>query len=109
MAPTAAIASPYKGKPSKLAKKNETLDKLKLQLSRYTRSSDRRMVIRSLSSCTYLRCIPLEPVTSGPTSTNEWKSLEAEMCKNAISINGFHMAGSSEVVNILKQVYLFKI
>ena len=108
MAPTAAVSttssSAYKGKPNKLAKKNETLDKLKLQLSRYTRSSDRRMVIRSLGACTYLRCIPLEPVSAGPASSKEWKALEDELSSNAVSINGFHMAGSTDVSAILRHL-----
>jgi hypothetical protein len=65
--------------------------KLRNNLSRFARSSDRRMIVRTVKECNYLRNIPLE-ASSNPVVPNTelaWEGLEQELARSGpIELNG---------------------
>lgn len=105
----ATLTSPLRSSdPSGIKKKptspEEVVEKLKMQLSRFTRASDKRLVVRSIQNCRYLQSIPLEKVSSAPSSQQEWKELENQVCSHSININGLIMAPSNEMLAVLKHL-----
>lgn len=65
--------------------REESIEKLKLNLVRYARSNDRRMILRSLKDVTFLSYIPLElPTIPSDVSIRE---LEKEASMETVVIN----------------------
>ena len=87
------IATKAQDNPVKMAtlpmKMDSAFDKMRGSLSRYARSNDRRMVLRSMREVKYLACLPLEPVQLDVAAV---PSLEAELETESIILNGitFH-------------------
>src|SRR3569623_2098920 len=59
--------------------KIDPMERLKNNLSRYTRTNDRRMMIRTLKDCSRLRSIALEAVDITPATPEKWIELEQEV------------------------------
>ena len=74
------------------ARPEETLEKTKHNILRFTRSSDRRMLLRTLNHCSYLKHIPIQTQQQElqfPSSMTECQQLEAHLARNLpVSFNG---------------------
>jgi len=71
----------------------ETLEKTKHNILRFTRSSDRRMLLRTLHHCSYLKHIPIptqqQHELQFPSTMTECQQLETEVARNLpVSFNG---------------------
>jgi len=68
----------------------ETLEKLKHNILRFTRSSDRRMLLRTLTQCSYLSHVNLpQNDLQFPASVYECQALENEVARSLpVSFNG---------------------
>lgn len=77
--------------------KTDTRIKLKNDLYKYTKSNDRRMVVRILEESKLLKCIRLAGL-DGPSAENEsgWLKLEEEVTQTKINLNGVILGGPSE-------------
>ena len=73
----------------------ESVEQMKTNLSRFARVSNKRMCIRTLRDCLYLRAIPIDTVPTVPTRRGEWELLEEEVCWTNILLNGLLFTGSS--------------
>jgi len=82
----------------------EQIERLKNNLSRFARVSNKRMALRTLQDCVYLRNIPLERTPDMPTQREEWKLLEEELCLTNVQINGllFNASAASQVIKVLR-------
>ena len=80
------------------AKMDEAISKMQISLSKFARSNDRRMVLRSLRDVKYLLCLPLEPVYSD----GEIKELEDEVVNEHVILNGIPFHGN--FLTTLKQL-----
>ena len=88
------------------SKNAAAFEDLKKNLNKYTRGSDRRMAIRSLTECRALRAIPIDGSPSSPSSQEEWKNLEREVCFTSIDLNGllFQASSSSQILKVLTEL-----
>ena len=79
---------------------------LKANLQRYTRGNDRRMAIRSLNECRPLRAITMDGNPASPSSQEQWKDLEKEVCHTSIQLNGLDIPASpsSQILKILSDL-----
>jgi hypothetical protein len=77
---------------------------LKKDLSRFTRTNDRVMVIRTLQSCLLLNSIPLDATPLSPQSPDQWKRLEREVCSNPLNLNGHNF-----VVHNLPNIHTMRV
>lgn len=70
--------------------KIDPLERLRTNLSRYTRTNDRRMMIRTLKDCSKLRAIALENIEQGEPSKllQKLPELELEVCMAELLVNG---------------------
>lgn len=76
-----------------LESREDSIQKLKLNLIQFTRTNDRRMVMRKLKDATFLSYIPLEaPTTRSKVSTFE---LEEEIWTEEVFLNGTLLKTSS--------------
>ena len=64
----------------------DAIIKMKSNLSRYTRSNDRRMIMRSLKDVKSLACLAMDPVQ--PSSIADAKDLEYEVGQENVTLNG---------------------
>lgn len=80
------------------------------RMSRYTRSSDRKNVLKTLKECNALKLIKLASKPSFPASESAWIELEQEVCRTRFDMNGIalgpgcHSSSSYEIQKILKLV-----
>jgi hypothetical protein len=102
---TAVISSHVKSHRSH-GKKKTTFEELQASLQRYARGNDRRMAIKSLKDCNALRTVPIDGSPASPSSQQEWKNLEREVCFTSIDLNGlmFPASATSQILKILKQL-----
>ena len=102
-------SSPHhkKGTPvSKFDAKKAAFVELQNNLQRYARGNDRRMAIRSLTECRALRSIPMDGSPSSPSSHEEFKTLEREVCFTSVELNGllFRSSPSNQILKILTEL-----
>lgn len=99
-----AVASPPKRGHSH--HKKTSFEELQSSLQRFTRGNDRRLAIRSLTDCAALRTIPIDGSPASPSSPEEWKNLEREVCFSSVDLNGvmFPAAAASQILKILKEL-----
>lgn len=84
------------------AKVDDAFAKMQSSLSRYARSNDRRMVLRSLRDVKYLACVGLEPVQANDIVVQD---LEEEVAaERNISLNGIPFQGSRHFLATLKEL-----
>lgn len=86
--------------------KKAAFAELQNTLQRYARGNDRRMAIRSLMDCRALRAIPMDGSPSSPSSHQEFKNLEREVCFTSIELNGllFQASSSNQILKILTEL-----
>ena len=74
------------------ARMEESFSKMRGSLSKFARSNDRRMVLRSMRDVKYLACLPLDPLQVDEDKFVELPSLEEELSDENIVLNGvaFH-------------------
>jgi hypothetical protein len=85
-----------------VAKKELVIDpflKLKNNLSRYTRSNDRRMMLRTIETSSLLAEIPLEGLPHFVKTPEQWLELEEEVCQTHVTINGVKLGGGKKMSN----------
>ncbi|KAL7564171.1 hypothetical protein ACA910_021145 [Epithemia clementina (nom. ined.)] len=106
---TKAISSSSSSSSSSSTKKfrpraEESIEKMQNNLSRFARVSNKRMCIRTLHDCTYLRAIPLVGVPALPTQREEWSSLEDEVNGTNVQLNGllFNGSNNNQVLKVLR-------
>jgi hypothetical protein len=71
--------------------KIDPMDRFRCNLSRYSRTNDRRMMVRTLKDCSRLRSIPLDPLECAeglPSTPKEWFELECEVSNAELLVNG---------------------
>jgi hypothetical protein len=68
--------------------KIDPMERLRCNLSRFTRTNDRRMMIRTLKDCSRLGNIALEPLENNPTTSQQWLDLETEVARTELIVNG---------------------
>jgi len=76
------------GRRKEMAKEQaleESIQKLRMNLTRYARANDRRMVLRSLKDVRQLSSLPLDPV---PDYDGSLEELEHELQTEYVTING---------------------
>jgi hypothetical protein len=96
--PTASLSSVSPADPPShplFATNEDSIQKLKSNLVRYTRANDRRMVIRSLKDVDFLSRIPLAtPVLPPDVSLSD---LEKELVEEPVSLNSIYLKPLSTV------------
>ena len=82
----------------------ESIERMKANLSRFARVSNKRMALRTLNDCIYLRAIPLDTTPSLPSNRDELAQLEEEVCQSNIQLNGLLFTGSanSQILKVLR-------
>eukprot|EP00527_Entomoneis_sp_CCMP2396_P004464 CAMPEP_0198144876 /NCGR_PEP_ID=MMETSP1443-20131203/19132_1 /TAXON_ID=186043 /ORGANISM="Entomoneis sp., Strain CCMP2396" /LENGTH=268 /DNA_ID=CAMNT_0043808359 /DNA_START=31 /DNA_END=837 /DNA_ORIENTATION=+ len=82
----------------------ESIERMKSNLSRFARVSNKRMALRTLHDCNYLRSIPLDTTPTLPTQREELTSLEEEVCVSNTQVNGllFNGSASNQVLKVLR-------
>lgn len=72
----------------------DPVEKLRAALSKFTRSSDRRMIIRTLETSPLLRHIPIRiPVASCANDPELLRVLQEEVSSGALTVNGVAVGG----------------
>jgi hypothetical protein len=84
----AAKTMQRRAKAEEFKPKIDPMERLRVNLSRFTRTNDRRMMIRTLKDCSRLGNIALEPLESNPTTSQQWLDLEAEVARSELIVNG---------------------
>ena len=84
-------------------KTEDAFIKMRSSLSKYARNNDRRMVLRCMRNVKYLACIPLEPVQPDDASLH---SLEAELSKEYIALNGISFHSNKDFLTVLHELCL---
>lgn len=80
------------------------------KMSRYTRASDRKNVLKTLKECSTLKMITLPPKPSFPSSEYTWNEMEQEVFRTRFDMNGIPLgpgclsSSRFEIQKILKIV-----
>ncbi|GAX13724.1 hypothetical protein FisN_2HuN23 [Fistulifera solaris] len=80
------------------------------KMSRYTRASDRKNVLKTLNECGVLKLVTLPSKPASPSSEYAWNMLEEEVCRMRFDINGVplgpgcYCSSFFEIQKILKTV-----
>ena len=84
-------------------KMDDAFTKMRSSLSKYAKTNDRRMVLRSMREVKFLACLPLEPVQPDEASLH---SLEAELCQDSIVLNSIAFHSNKEFLTVLHELCL---
>lgn len=82
----------------------DPLERFQNNVSRFTRTNDRRMMVRMLSTSPLLRFMPLPPLRA---DSNDWKALEQQIGSDPVYINGQFLGGharSNQVLKVLRKL-----
>eukprot|EP00523_Entomoneis_sp_CCMP467_P006448 CAMPEP_0168721472 /NCGR_PEP_ID=MMETSP0724-20121128/2100_1 /TAXON_ID=265536 /ORGANISM="Amphiprora sp., Strain CCMP467" /LENGTH=255 /DNA_ID=CAMNT_0008768115 /DNA_START=47 /DNA_END=814 /DNA_ORIENTATION=- len=82
----------------------ESVDRMKANLSRFARVSNKKMALRAMLECTFLRNIPLDTTPPLPAHREDWSALEEEVCLTTVQVNGllFNGSPSSQILKVLR-------
>lgn len=104
MSPRRSNASVKSAPPAQQSR--DFLDKM----TRYTRASDRKNVLKTLKECEILNLVTLSSQPAFPSSEYAWNVMEEEVCRTRFDMNGIplgpgcHSSSSYEIQKILKLV-----
>lgn len=84
-------------------KRNEAFAKMRGNLSKYAKTNDRRMVLRSMRNNKFLACLPLDPVQPDEASVH---SLENELSHESIVLNGIAFHSNKDFLTVLHELCL---
>lgn len=85
-----------------MSKQDDEFSKMQTYLSKYARSNDRRMVLRSMRDVKYLKCIALETTTAPRDSVQA--SEEELLAEENIILNGVPFTGCNHFLTTLKEL-----
>lgn len=85
-----------------ISKQECAFSNMQASLSKYARANDRRMVLRSMRDVKYLKCIPLEPLTTHRDSLHAFE--EELLVEERIVLNGVEFSGSRHFLTTLKEL-----
>jgi hypothetical protein len=77
-----------RAKPEDSKPQIDPMERLRYNLSRFTRTNDRRMMIRTLKDCPRLRNIPLNPLGHDLAKSQQCMDLEREVATTELIVNG---------------------
>jgi hypothetical protein len=80
--------------------KIDPMERLRCNLSRFTRTNDRRMMIRTLKDCTRLRNIALNSLEHNPTTPQHWMDLDRELATTELVVNGVRLGPKVSVKDL---------
>lgn len=84
-------------------KMDDAFHQMRGSLSKYARSNDRRMVLRSMRDVKYLACLPLDPLQPDDASLF---SLESELSKESIVLNGIAFHSNKDFLKVMHELCL---
>jgi hypothetical protein len=103
--PTAKDATQMQRRAKKVDSKPQIdpMERLRYNLSRFTRTNDRRMMIRTLKDSSMLRIIALNALDHNLPASQEWINVEHEVATTELIVNGVPIGPKVAAKDLLKR------